>query len=425
MNSNLVQLDKNLFDRNVLIETHDPSVDIGVSAELHSKKIWEPFETCIFIKLITGKKLFVDIGANIGYYTIIASKYMHEDAQVISVEPEKGNLNLLLKNISHNKINNIIPMNVGCGENDSIAILKRSEHNYGDHQLYLVNESDEISSNKVVKIRSVDSILEDYQLKPDLIKIDTQGFEFSILKGMKKTIAFLNVDSVIIMEFWPYGLSQHGTNISEFLNLIDSEELDIWAIFEEQSRVIVCDLSDIKRWAEGCLHPDSQRYINLLIARKSAYLQHHVGEFRTDLKLESERYYKSTDGDSLAKHLVPSGWSFPEKDGIWSDGFYSEIIFHIDEPIIGKSLILEYYCFHHKNHELNYAVNINKKKKLCFNSNSSDLIVNKIIFDDIFCENEAKIVIGFDFINPVSPLELDISEDSRLLGIFLISYKLI
>ena len=68
----------------VKLKTHNPKNDIGVSAYLHKNKIWEPFETSLFIKIINKKEYFVDVGANIGYYSLLSSKLLKSGGMVYS-----------------------------------------------------------------------------------------------------------------------------------------------------------------------------------------------------------------------------------------------------------------------------------------------------------------------------------------------------
>ena len=75
MKNSFLELDFKELKKNidVKLKTHNPKDDIGVSAYLHKNKIWEPFETSLFIEIINKKEYFVDVGAKIGYYTLLSS----------------------------------------------------------------------------------------------------------------------------------------------------------------------------------------------------------------------------------------------------------------------------------------------------------------------------------------------------------------
>ena len=67
--------------------------------EVSHAGIWEPFETKIVKKLVQRGDVAVDIGANIGYYTLLFSRLVKLSGKVFAFEPEPANFSLLKKNI--------------------------------------------------------------------------------------------------------------------------------------------------------------------------------------------------------------------------------------------------------------------------------------------------------------------------------------
>jgi len=86
----------------------DPS-DYAVSGHLSIDNIWEPFETSLFKKFIKKNSVFIDIGAHIGYYSLLCASKAN-NGTIVSFEPVPRNYNILQKNIALNNFKNIKPI---------------------------------------------------------------------------------------------------------------------------------------------------------------------------------------------------------------------------------------------------------------------------------------------------------------------------
>lgn len=121
--------------------------DIEFSLELHSGNElvsammaatgeWEPVESAIVTTVLRHGDHFIDVGANIGYYSILASRCVGAAGSVISLEPDRKNHELLSKNIARNGCRNITPLNSAAGAETGEIKLFRNSDNYGDHCTY-------------------------------------------------------------------------------------------------------------------------------------------------------------------------------------------------------------------------------------------------------------------------------------------------
>lgn len=152
-------------------------------AKIVSKDTEKSIDKYIWLK----DGVFVDIGANIGKYTIKMSKMLKQKGKVIAIEPEPSNLKILKKNILLNNLvryNNLIVKAVACSDKEGIFNLYLNKEHEGSHSLSRKTE------NKIkVKLEKLDSIIKKLKLKRvDLIKIDVEGAELEVLKGAKNTI---------------------------------------------------------------------------------------------------------------------------------------------------------------------------------------------------------------------------------------------
>jgi len=182
------------------------------------------------------KSVFVDVGANIGFYSILASKKVGKNGKVFSFEPEHKNHRLLRKNIRRNHRKNIVPLKKVVGEKDGKISFYINKDNPSDHRAYNNNEN-----WKHIELDSVnlDNFFKESNHKVDFVKIDVQGFEESVLNGMKQII-HKNKQIKIIMEFWPVALESAGTKPEKIISYLDKEGFKFYPIREngKYSRVL-------------------------------------------------------------------------------------------------------------------------------------------------------------------------------------------
>ena len=152
---------------------------------------WEP-KTTKFIKDNLKKgQVFYDIGANVGYFSLLASKLVGGRGTVYAFEPSPENIKYLEKNIKINKISNVVVI--------PKAIMDVS----GKIDLYnnvVPGHTSTIGTGEKLSVEAV--ALDDLKLrKPDFIKIDVEGAEMNVLKGMKKLLETDKELTIIVESF--------------------------------------------------------------------------------------------------------------------------------------------------------------------------------------------------------------------------------
>jgi len=154
----------------------------------------------------------LDIGANIGFYTILLSRSVGKNGTVYAFEPEENNFNHL-KRLTI-KLTNLKLVKAACGEKSGMSYLHKSEDLNVDHHLY---ENTEVREKVGVRMVSVDEYLKNERGGIGFVKIDVQGYDCFVLKGMKETLGRSD-NAIIIGELWPYGLRQAGSSAEEYLS---------------------------------------------------------------------------------------------------------------------------------------------------------------------------------------------------------------
>jgi len=132
---------------------------------------------------LTPGETVVDVGANVGVFTVKAAKVVGETGKVIAIEPELDNLATLLKNIQANNLRNVIVVTKGAWSHQTTIRLYLAE-GVGEHSC--VRESERFRD---IAVDSLDNIVTELGIKEvNFIKMDIEGAEIEALKGMSETL---------------------------------------------------------------------------------------------------------------------------------------------------------------------------------------------------------------------------------------------
>jgi FkbM family methyltransferase len=189
-----------------------------VGRPLFNNGEYEPCETLFLRKILRPGLCFCDIGANIGYYTVLGSLLVGKSGRVLAFEPDPHNYSILKSNIVARRLGNVSLFNQALGDNEGKTLLFRSGSNFGDHRLY-----DSAAGGRAtvpIQIRRLDDVLEQGRCRlPDVIKMDVQGYEGLVFRGMKSLLS-LPRPLTILAEYWPHGLSKAGSSGKEMYALL-------------------------------------------------------------------------------------------------------------------------------------------------------------------------------------------------------------
>ena len=197
----------------------DPS-DYVMTPFLVKTGTWEPDETEWLVRTVQPGETFVDAGANIGYYTVIAARLVGESGKVYAFEPDPRNLELLRKNVRANGLTNVVIEPKALSNAPGPIKLFLAPNNKGDHRIYQP-EGESRPSVDVEAVR-LDEYLQIAGRSLDVLKVDTQGAEGLILEGASGAFAREGDRPAIFMEFWPHAMRSMGTNPTALLEKLRS-----------------------------------------------------------------------------------------------------------------------------------------------------------------------------------------------------------
>ena len=184
--------------------------DWAVGARIAVKRSYEPHVTRTLRQLLKPGTSFVDIGANIGYYTLLAAAHVGSSGKVIAFEPSSDNCGILRMSLQANHFTNVNLYPFAVADVEGIVGFGMDDSNGR------ISLDDPASAAYQVRAVTLDTFLKD-QPQIDVIKIDIEGAEGRALYGMRNIIR--RHHPVILTEFSPRGLSI-ASNISpeEYLN---------------------------------------------------------------------------------------------------------------------------------------------------------------------------------------------------------------
>jgi len=162
----------------------------------------------------------VDVGAHVGYFTLIMSSLVGPQGRVFSFEPEPRNFGRLCSNLQLNSVTNVEPVCAALSDFDGIARLWLSrDANDGMHSLLDWGLS---SHHTQVRTMKLDTFALGRRLdqRIDLVKLDCEGSETEALDGMQETI--LRFKPVLLVEVHPTYLLRRGRGVEQFKSCISS-----------------------------------------------------------------------------------------------------------------------------------------------------------------------------------------------------------
>ncbi|PSF36238.1 hypothetical protein C7H19_13605 [Aphanothece hegewaldii CCALA 016] len=207
----------------------DPNQPLGpINSDLIINGFWEQSETNYFIKFIQENDIVLDIGANLGYFSLLFAKQVGNKGKVYAFEPEPNLFLLLKKNVEVNQYQNITLINKAVSHQNTSLKLYISEDNIGDHRIY-----DAEDGRQYIEIDSLklDDYFADFEPEIRLIKMDIQGAEYEALQGMINLIN-KNKKVEIVTEFSPYHLKFAGVEPIIYLELIEKLGFTIYILQE-------------------------------------------------------------------------------------------------------------------------------------------------------------------------------------------------
>lgn len=214
---------------------------------------WDRGVTSILKKVLKPGMVVIDVGAHVGYFARQASKLVGPNGKVYAFEPNNDNFSRLEKNSKYFKNITVIPFAVSDTEGE----MEFFDSTIGSGRHSLISSRGEHAPARKVKVVTLDSYIKDE--KVDLVKIDVEGAEISVLKGMDSIIKN-NPKISIIIEYYPALFLAQGLSNSSLLEELSGRGFLLYPIDDKNGRIEKpIDSLQIKDFAKNF----SEKYINI------------------------------------------------------------------------------------------------------------------------------------------------------------------
>lgn len=222
---------------------------------------FENYSVDLLLQHCEDGSTFIDIGAHHGYYTLLVAT-QRKHCNIMAFEPAPSNYQILNDNIRTNNALNVVTFNYAVSDHDEhmdFNLRDFSSHGslYNDHISTVVN-------TVRVEAVSLDNALRTIPVAPIVIKIDAEGHELQVLKGMTALLR-KNEGIVILLEFNPLILQKANQRPEELLMFITSLGFNAYFVDDERSQICKVEEKHFNKWESYLNDGNFQRgYCNIL-----------------------------------------------------------------------------------------------------------------------------------------------------------------
>ena len=200
-----------------------PSLDRALAAWLFNAGLMGRAERRFFEQVVTPGQTVVDVGANQGIFTLLFSRLVGREGRVVALEPAPRLFAALDANCRLNGAANVERLQIAAGQQRAQGLLQCSRFNRGDNRL----SGSPNGAFIPVEVVPLDDILPTEVVS--LVKIDVQGYELNVVKGMQAVVERARAIKVFF-EYWPAGLGYAGSAPGELLEFFLARRFSLFEL---------------------------------------------------------------------------------------------------------------------------------------------------------------------------------------------------
>ncbi len=176
---------------------------------------YEPNEFCLLDRILEPGMTFVDLGANMGLYTLFAARKVAPKGMVLAIEPSSRDFQRLKRNVEANALPNVRLLQMAVFDRPSEAdLLIAAEARSGHNTLGAFSYDTPLAKKERVRLERLDDIIQQEGFEGlDVIKLDIEGAEYSALQGATQTLE--RFGPIVLMELSDRSLQHQGHTSSQ------------------------------------------------------------------------------------------------------------------------------------------------------------------------------------------------------------------
>lgn len=196
---------------------------IGVDTEdliqrfLYMWGAWEPHMSAWLRRTLQPGDMFVDVGANVGYFSLLAANVVGPAGGVVAVEASPAVHRRLVRHVAYNGRENVRTVNAAVsGRREALEFVLASRRNVGAGSV--TPYQGQAEQRFTVEAEPLPQLLEEREIrKARVIKVDVEGAEGGVVRGMASMLERLRPDAEIAVEVAPSRMESVGESVDELL----------------------------------------------------------------------------------------------------------------------------------------------------------------------------------------------------------------
>ena len=220
------------------------------------KILYDRFEIECLKQNIKNGDIVVDLGANIGYYTLTLAQLVGKSGHVYAFEPDPSNFEILSKNVKENKHDNVTLVQKAISDKNGKVKLYVSKRNLASHRIF---DAEDKRESIEVDVTTLDEYFQKSKKLVKFIKMDVEGAEGATILGASKIIED-SKNLVIMMEYFPKWIKKFGDVPEEILKSLVEKKFKLFNINKKNKKLDTILITNfVKEYNE-----QKKNYTNLL-----------------------------------------------------------------------------------------------------------------------------------------------------------------
>ncbi|GGP72492.1 FkbM family methyltransferase [Streptomyces abikoensis] len=182
--------------------------------------VWEPHMTCWLQRRLRSGDTFVDVGANVGYFALVAAGLVGDQGRVVAIEASRAFSEVLLGQVRLNRANAVRVVNAAISDRrEELVFALASDRNMGANSI--VPYDGPVASTFAIEARPLPEVLLPSEItNARVIKVDVEGAEGKVVRGMEPMLDRLRDDVEITVEVTPDRMAKLGDSSEELLAIM-------------------------------------------------------------------------------------------------------------------------------------------------------------------------------------------------------------
>jgi FkbM family methyltransferase len=195
---------------------------------LYVRGAYKPNEFVFLSEMLSPGMVVIDVGANEGLYSLFAGKRVGPTGKVLAIEPSLREFARLTRNITMNRSTNVIPLRYAAYDRNGIGELHIAGFGHeGRNSLGCLAHDTTAIGTERVPLATLDEICEGHSLmRVDVVKIDTEGAEFAILRGAVRLLSRFR--PLLLLSIAETALVRHGASRGDLISLLAGLDYRFW-----------------------------------------------------------------------------------------------------------------------------------------------------------------------------------------------------